>query len=151
MKQNDAKCVKRIVEDENGDLVVAIVKYTWLNCLVRSVYGYICLMFLANVVVLLVTGFWLCATASGVLGIVFGIAAWLNSNDNLQGRIYVELLEDHLLKKKVISDRFISSQFNGYKNIISCITDAGEKRIFEVEFMQENYPTYVVKIHIEGN
>ena len=46
MRRNDANRVKKVVEDEKGDLVVSIERFTWLNCLIHSVFGYLSIAFL---------------------------------------------------------------------------------------------------------
>lgn len=149
MRQNDANHLKKVVVDERGDLIVAIEKFSWLNCLIHSVYGYISLVFLGVTVLLLVTGYhWIWVTVLGVLAVVLWAVAWLNSNDILMERVYVELLESHLINKGVITAPFISSKFYTDEDTISCITDDGKKLEYKVEYMQERKSTYVVKIHI---
>ena len=149
MRRNDANRVKKVVEDEKGDLVVSIERFTWLNCLIHSVFGYLSIAFFAVGVFLLVTGYWIWAMALGGLGLVSWVSAWLYSNDNLKERIYIELLESHLLEKKLIAAPFISARFYTDKDVISCITGDGEKKGYKVEFMQERKSTYA-KIHTEG-
>ena len=71
----------------------------------------------------------------------------MNSNDHLKDRIYTELIEDHLFKRGMISAPFITKRFDSHTDTINCITAEGEQHEFFVEFLQEQLPLYVVRIH----
>ena len=74
--------------------------------------------------------------------------AWLDANDRLKERIYPELLEKHLLKKGLQKELFVLKRFFPYMDEIRCICADGAEKEYKVEFMQEQLPMYVVKIHM---
>lgn len=146
MHKNDAARIIKAVEDKEGNLVLAIKKFNWMNCLFHSFYGFLFVLFFTATIVFFIYGYLIWALALVMMCLFFWVMTWLNSNDKLKERIYPEMLENHLLKKVVIKTPFISKCFNSHKETIECITESGEKKEYKVEFMQEHRLLYVVKI-----
>ena len=151
MKQRDKKRIIKVVETEDKrSLVVAINKFRWIGCLFRSLLGILSLLLLATTIVTVVYGYGFWAFAPGILCLLCWAGAWLKSNDRLKERIYLELLEETLLKSGKLSDPFLTKQLNVSLDTIDCITINGEAQRYEYVVMQEKLPLYVVKINLEA-
>lgn len=149
-KKDDLARIKKVVELEDGDIVVAIEKFGLLNCLFHSSYGLLCFLSLVITIANVVFGSGTWAIVSGILCLFCWAKAWLVSNDKLKERIYLVLLEGTLLKREMIEAPFVTAQLNVHTNTMECITNMGELQKFEIEVIQEKLPLYVVKIYLEG-
>ena len=147
MKETDR--IIKAVESQDGNLVVAIRKYNWIECLLHSFYGVLMLVFFAPAIALVLDGQWLWAIVPFVISLFCWVKAWLGANDSLKGRIYTELLEQHLLKKNRITAPFITKRYYPGIDVIKCVDEKGEDREYKVEFMQEELPLYVVKLIVK--
>lgn len=148
LNKKDVARIKKIAESEDS-IVVAIVKYNWLECLFHSFYGILFFLFLVVSILVIALGYEFWSLIPGVLCLFCWAEAWLNSNDKLKSRIYTEKLEAYLLKRGKIAEPFMTKCFNHHSDSIECITANGEKQMYKVEFLQEQLPLYVVRIHLE--
>lgn len=148
MKDKDSTRIKKVIEDMDGNLVIAIKKYRWAESLYHSGYGIVVLICIVAALVLAVIGLLIWGALSLLLSLFFWVKAWLDANDRLKGRIYPELLEKHLLEKGLQKEPYILKRFYPYVNIIRCICDDGTEKEYKVIYMQEQLPMYVVKMHI---
>lgn len=80
-KFKDTNRVKSAVVDGDGNLVVAIIKYSWLSCLVHSFYSLLLIALLVGVVFSIVAKWWIVAAVLFVIGIVIWMQMWLDAND----------------------------------------------------------------------
>lgn len=149
LKKGDLSRIKSVAEAEDS-IVVTIVKYNWLECLFHSLYGILSLLIMAVTILVIACGYGFWSLIPGVFGLFCWGEAWLNSNDKLKGRIYTEKLEEHLLKRGMITGPFITKRFNHHSDSIDCITVNGEQQVHKVKFMQEQLPLYVVRIYLNG-
>ena len=94
-KRNSAR-IKKVIEDQDGNLVIAITKYRWTESLLHSGYGIVVLMGIVATLVLAVMGLSAWTALPVLASVFFWVKAWLAANDRLKGRIYPELLEKHL-------------------------------------------------------
>lgn len=145
MKDKYCRRIKKVVEDKDGNLVVAIMKYKTMECLFHSIYG-----LLAFFMVMMAIGYnsWLWIGVPVLLFFFFWLKAWLHANDKLKKAIYPELLEDHLIAKKIIVVPFISKRFIPDVDYITCVSNNGEEQIYKVDFIHEQSALYVVKIYV---
>lgn len=142
--------VNKVVEDQEGNLVVAIRKYNWIECLFHSIYGFFFLVFLTIIITLVVYSQWIWAIAAFVICMFCWAKSWLNANDRLKGHIYTVLLEQHLLENHAITAPFIVKRYYSGIDSIKCVDEKGEVKEYKVEFIQEELPLYVVKIMTKG-
>ena len=147
MNKRDSVRIKNVIEDQDGNLVIAITKYRWTESLLHSGYGIVVLMGIVATLVLAVMGLWAWTALPVLASVFFWVKAWLDANDRLKGRIYPELLEKHLLEKGLQKELFVLKRFYPYMDEIRCIYANGAEKEYKVEFMQEQSPMYVVKIH----
>ena len=147
MKDSDSARIKKVIEDQNGDLVIAIKKYRWAECIYHSGYGIVFLMCIVAALVLAVMGLLIWVALPLLASLFFWVKAWLDANDRLKGRIYPELLERHLIEKGLQKEPFILKCFYPYVDSIRCICDDGTEKEYKVVFMQEQLPMYVVKVY----
>ena len=72
---------------------------------------------------------------------------WLHSNDKLNSRIYVTLLNEFLKKSMPEEDLpiIIRYDYSGYT--IETMKKDGDRRTYKVEHIIEKLPLYAVKIH----
>ena len=134
--------------DKEGNMIVAICKYDVLSSLIHSAYGFLVLALFIGAITCVVREEWFWSLILFFLCLLFWLLAWVNANDKLKNRIYPTLLEQHLLKNSKISAPFVIKSFSHNSNAIKCITDNGEEWSFKVEFLQEQLPLYVIKIHV---
>lgn len=146
MKGQDSARIKNVIEDQDGNLVIAITKYRWAESLWHSGYGIVVLMGIVATVVLAVMGLWIWAALPVLASVFFWVKAWLDANDRLKGRIYPELLEKHVLKGGIEAEPFVLKRYYPYVDKIMCICADGAEKEYKVEFMQEQLPMYVVRI-----
>lgn len=146
MKDRDSARIKKVIEDQDGNLVIAIKKYRWAESLWHSGYGIVVLMGIVTAVALVLMGLWGWAALPVLASMFFWVKAWLDANDRLKGRIYPELLEKHVLEKGYQKEPFVMKRFYPYMDEIRCICADGAEKEYKVEFMQEQLPIYVVKI-----
>ena len=147
MKGQDSARIKNVIEDQDGNLVIAITKYRWTESLMHSGYGIVVLMGIVAIVVLAVMGLWAWTALPVLASVFFWIKAWLDANDRLKGRIYPELLEKQVLGRGLEKEPFVLKIYYPYVDKIKCICANGVEKEYKVEFMQEQLPMYVVKIH----
>lgn len=147
MNEKDSARIKKVIEDQDGNLVVAITKYRWAESLLHSCYGIGVLMCIVVTLALAMMGLWIWTVITLLVSLFFWVKAWLGANDRLKGRIYPELLEKYLLEKDLQKEPFILKRFYPYVDNIRCICDDGTEKEYKVVFMQEQLPLYVVKIH----
>ncbi len=147
MKDRDSARIKKVIEDQDGNLVIAITKYRWAESLCHSGYGIVVLICIVVALSFVAMGLWIWAVISLLVSVFFWVKAWLNANDRLKGRIYPELLEKHVLKNGSETNPFILKRFYPFVDKITCICDDGTEKEYKVEFMLEQLPMYVVKIH----
>ena len=150
MKIRDTKRIIKVVETEDGNLVVAIKKFRWMGCLFHSFYGILCFLFLAAAIFIVVYGYGFWAFPPSILCLLCWVGAWLKSNDKLKERIYLELLEETLLKRGKLADPFLTKQLSVSSDTIDCITLNGEIRRYKYVVVQEKLPLYVVKLYLEA-
>jgi hypothetical protein len=150
MKDKDSVRIKKVTKDQDDNLIVVIIKYRWTECLWHSLYGFVTIIFIIPFLILAMKEQWLWGIASILLSLFFWMKAWLDANDQLKGRVYPELLEQYLLEKEKIESPFVFKRYNSSNNSISTISTLGVENIYMVEFMQEQLPMYIVKIHIDN-
>lgn len=138
----------RNVIDTDGNLVIAIMKYNSIVSLVHSGYGFWSMVLLLVTVAVILLGEGFSSILTGVLCLFFWAKSWLHANDKLKSRIYLDLLEQHLLKIGRINSPFIIKRYYPDPSFIKCVTDEGVEQSYRVEFLQEKLPLYVVKIHL---
>lgn len=148
MNDRDSARIKKIIEDQDGNLVIAITKYRWAESLCHSGYGIVFLICIVVALALAVMELWIGAVMPLLVSLFFWVRAWLDANDRLKGRIYPELLEKHLLENGLQKEPFILKRFYPYVDSIRCICDDGTEKEYKVVFIQEQLPMYVVKIHM---
>ena len=148
MKGQDSARIKNVIEDQAGNMVIAITKYRWTESLLHSGYGIVVVLGIVATVVLAVMGLWIWSALLVLASVFFWVKAWIDANDRLKGRIYPELLEKHVLEEGLEAKPFILKRYYPYIDKIMCICADGTEKEFEVEFMQEQLPMYVVKIHM---
>ncbi len=146
MNDRDSARIKKVVEDQDGNLVIAIKKYRWAESLYHSGYGIVVLICIVAALVLVVMGLWGWAVLPVLASVFFWLKAWLDANDRLKGRIYPELLEKHLLEKGYLTEPFILKRYYPYIYRIRCVCADGAEKDYEVGFMREHFSLYVVKI-----
>lgn len=147
-KFKDTNRVKSAVVDRDGNLVVAIKKYSWLSCLVHSFYSLLLIALLVGVVFSIVAKWWVVAAVLFVIGIVIWMQMWLDANDKLKKRLYPRLFIEHLDGESAEMKSIV--RFDPHTDLLSVVSDSGEIKNHKVEFIMEDLPLYMVKIHSQG-
>lgn len=148
MNDRDSARIKTIIEDQDGNWVIAITKYRWAESLCHPGYGIVFLICIVVALALAVMELWIGAVMQLLVSLFFWVRAWLDANDRLKGRIYPELLEKQVLGRELEKEPFVLKIYYPYVDKIRCICANGVEKEYKVEFMQEQLPMYVVKIHM---
>ena len=134
--------------DKNGDVILAYDKYGWFMCLFNSLYGLFVLLLLVGCAIMLVYSWWLIAILAFVVAVFCWAGAWLNANDRLKKNLYPSILLEQLANKEVeVIDNILIIQYLVSGEYIEMLTKDGDLRRYAVEFLREDSPLYVVKIH----
>ena len=134
--------------DKNGDVILAYDKYGWFMCLFHSLYGLLVLLLLVGCTIMLVCGWSLIAILAFVGAVFCWAGAWLNANDKLKKKLYPSILLEQLANKEAeFIDNSLIIRYLVSGEYIEMLTKDGELRRYAVEFLREDSPLYVVKIH----
>lgn len=144
-KFNDTNRVKSAVVDRDGNLIVTIIKYNWLACLVHSLYSLLLLALLVGVVFSIVAKWWVVAAVLFVIGIIIWMQMWVDANDKLKKRLYPRLYIEHLDGESAEMKSFV--RFDPHTDLLFVVSPSGEVKSHKVEFIMEDHPLYMVKIH----
>lgn len=145
---SDTNRVKSAVVDGDGNLVVTIIKYNWLACLVHSLYSLFLLALLVGVVFSIVAKWWVVTAVLFVIGIIIWMQMWLDANDKLKKRLYTRLYIEHLDGESAEMKSIV--RFDPHTDLLLVISPSGEIKSHKVEFIMEDLPLYMVKIHSQG-
>ena len=147
-RERDTPRAKCAVVDGDGNLVVTIVKYSWLTCLFHSFYSFLLLALLVGVVLSVVEQWWIVAVALFVFGIFIWMQIWVDANDKLKKRIYPKLFIEHFDGESVEMKSIV--RFDQHTDLLLVVPPSGEIKSHKVEFIMEDLPLYMVKIHSRG-
>lgn len=140
--------IRSLSVDKNGDVILAYDKYGWFMCLFHSLYGLLLLLLLVGCTIMLVCGWSLIAILAFVGAVFCWAGAWLNANDKLKKKLYPSILLEQLANKKVeVIDNILIIRYLVSGEYIEMLTKDGDLRRYAVEFLREDSPLYVVKIH----
>ena len=70
---------------------------------------------------------------------------WVNANDNLKKRVYSGILEKYYEENNYGSISLM--HYSPHQDLITVISSSGETHSYYVEFITEDLPLYIVKIH----
>lgn len=117
-------------------------------CLSHSLYGLLVLLLLVGCTIMLVCGWSLIAILAFVGAVFCWAGAWLNANYKLKKKLYPSILLEQLANKKVeVIDNILIIRYLVSGEYIEMLTKDGDLRRYAVEFLREDSPLYVVKIH----
>lgn len=140
--------IRSLSVDKNGDVILAYDKYGWFMCLFHSLYGLLVLLLLVGCTIMLVCGWSLIAILAFVGAVFCWAGAWLNANDKLKKKLYPSILLEQLANKEAeFIDNSLIIRYLVSGEYIEMLTKDGELRRYAVEFLREDSPLYVVKIH----
>lgn len=144
-KFSDSSRVKNVVVDGDGNLVVTIIKYSWFTCLFHSFYSLILLALLVGAVISLIEEWWMVSIVLFLIGIFMWMQTWVNANDRLKKRIYPRLFIEYLGNKSLQTQGIV--RFDPHTDLLFVVSPDGEIKRHKVEFVMEDLPVYMVKIH----
>lgn len=144
---NQSKRIKQQTVDKDGNIVIAIEKYTAILCLFHSIFGYMLFVLLAGGIMSLVLGEPVVAIVAFVLCAFLWAAAWLNANDSLKKRVFTTVLLEHLKSLAPEKREPVIARFYPDIDCIECLESDGRVQRYRVEFVMEKLPLYVVRIH----
>lgn len=145
MNKTDSKRIKSAVTDKDGNITVILIKYNWLTCLFHSYLSLFLLLALVGFVFSLISGWWLAAAVLFGIGIVFWMYIWVKANDNLKKRVYSGILKKHFEENNY--DSITLMHYSPHQDSITVVSSIGEAHSYYVEFITEDFPLYIVKIH----
>lgn len=148
-KFNNTNRVKSAVVDRDGNLVVAIIKYSWFACLAHSLYSLPLFAILVGAVFSIVAKWWIVAAVLFVVCIIIWMKIWVDANDKLKKRIYPRLFIEYLAGESAEMKSIV--RFDPHTDLLLVITHSGEVKSHKVEFIMEDLPLYMVKIHSKSD
>lgn len=144
---NQSKRIKQQTVDKDGNIVITIRKYNAIPCLFHSLFGLLMIGLLFGGIAILVKGKTIVAIVAFVMCVFLWAAAWLNANDSLKKRVYTTALLGHLKAQNPEMPEPVIARFYSSGDYIECLERDGTVRRYLVEFVMENLPMYVVRIH----
>ena len=75
MKGQDSARIKNVIEDQAGNMVIAITKYRWTESLLHSGYGIVVVLGIVATVVLAVMGLWIWSALLVLASVFFWVKA----------------------------------------------------------------------------